>query len=1101
MNIRRRFTRATLALLMLASGLAVSVSSAGASPGISDDFNSDSLDTGLWTEVATVAGPTFTYTGAQAAIVIPPGSTGYAPWTSGNKAPTLRQSLTGDDRTGDIDVVVVFDSIPTLQAQTQGLIFADSTDSNKFLRFDVYFDGTDVRAFSADPKNSSAFLINEVVPSSSHAMYLRVTRDAGTNTWEFFTAATESPASWTSHGTFVRTMTVTEMGPFVGSSSPGGGAPVPGFVGVIDYFGDLPVPDGATGSTADTSSPVIGDVSTQKTTASLTISWTTSEPTISTLTNVTTTASTSSETETATYGVNHEATFTGLSINTSYNLRINSTDLNGNSDSSSFSATTSSNDDGPIIELFYGDEITVGSPSYTQRWVNILGNTSDPDGIGSLSYTLNGGSAVNMGIGADTRRLGASGDFNIDILVSALNVGANTVEITSTDTNAKATTREVTVNRVDDVVAPPAFALDWSELTSLTAATHPIDGKWTTSGAGLTVVEPEYDRLIGMGEQTWSDYEVLFPVTVHSINADADDSPSNGPGVGVFLRWNGHTSDGGGQPLDGFKAEVGKPTPFGALTWWQDPSAVGQPDQLRIIDVDDTSLITAASDTSFDLVLGTEYMIRAQAVGNFYRIKMWPSASSEPGSWALSFNGSGNAFDPDAGSIVLVAHEVSATFGDVLVVPKNASDAVKASNPVAEPSGGLANEGEAVQISVPSGAAVYYTTDGSTPSPLSEMYVSGVPVAETMKFISYETGKNASDVVTASFTFNEAPDVSAGADQATAPSEQVTLAGSVTDDAATGSLDIEWTTLSGPGTVIFADSTVASTTATFTTPGTYVLQLSADDGQVTRSDEVEVEVSALDGYWILNAAGAVKQFGSVDHHGDLSDGSLAAPASAIAPTASKDGYWVAQSNGAVTAYGDAFDAGGLDDLSVVPTFPIVSMARSTEGDGYYLLGEDGGVFAFNAPFYGSTGDIVLDLPVVSLVAHPLGDAYWFVARDGGIFAFGPEAGFYGSLPEYVPYSQLAADVVGMAVTATGKGYWLVAEDGGVFAFGDAVFHGSVPQVLPAGVSLAKPVVGIVATSTGDGYWMVAEDGGIFAFGDAAFLESDPNFGTVVGMAG
>ena len=73
------------------------------------------------------------------------------------------------------------------------------------------------------------------------------------------------------------------------------------------------------------------------------------------------------------------------------------------------------------------------------------------------------------------------------------------------------------------------------------------------------------------------------------------------------------------------------------------------------------------------------------------------------------------------------------------------------------------------------------------------------------------------------------------------------------------------------------------------------------------------------------------------------------------------------------------------------------MAASPTGKGYWLVAEDGGVFAFgDAPFHGSTGDITLIQPVISIVPSRTGKGYWFVARDGGLFAYG-DAAFHGSL--------------------------------------------------------------------------------------------------------
>ena len=92
------------------------------------------------------------------------------------------------------------------------------------------------------------------------------------------------------------------------------------------------------------------------------------------------------------------------------------------------------------------------------------------------------------------------------------------------------------------------------------------------------------------------------------------------------------------------------------------------------------------------------------------------------------------------------------------------------------------------------------------------------------------------------------------------------------------------------------------------------------------------------------------------------------------------------------------------------------------------------------------GGTALDAPVVGMAATPDGKGYWLVAADGGVFAFG-DAGFYGSMGA----KPLNQPVVGMAATPDGKGYWLVAADGGIFAFGDAAFYGSM-----GGEPLDKP---------------------------------------------
>jgi hypothetical protein len=48
--------------------------------------------------------------------------------------------------------------------------------------------------------------------------------------------------------------------------------------------------------------------------------------------------------------------------------------------------------------------------------------------------------------------------------------------------------------------------------------------------------------------------------------------------------------------------------------------------------------------------------------------------------------------------------------------------------------------------------------------------------------------------------------------------------------------------VSGPGGVVFGNAYSAQTTATFSTYGTYVLRLSADDTELTSSDEMQVVI-------------------------------------------------------------------------------------------------------------------------------------------------------------------------------------------------------------------------------------------------------------------
>lgn len=98
----------------------------------------------------------------------------------------------------------------------------------------------------------------------------------------------------------------------------------------------------------------------------------------------------------------------------------------------------------------------------------------------------------------------------------------------------------------------------------------------------------------------------------------------------------------------------------------------------------------------------------------------------------------------------------------------------------------------------------------------------------------------------------------------------------------------------------------------------------------------------------------------------------------------------------------------------------------------------------------------LNRPIIAVAARPQGDGMWLVAQDGGIFPLGAAQGVF-ALDDQLP-AKLAPGhlVVDAASTPTGLGLWVVASDGGVFTFGDARFDGSLPaeQIAPSSQPLS-----------------------------------------------
>lgn len=344
-----------------------------------------------------------------------------------------------------------------------------------------------------------------------------------------------------------------------------------------------------------------------------------------------------------------------------------------------FGANAMADDQGPFIDVWYGDEQHFFDRGVPQNWVNILGNVSDPDGVSSLTYSLNGNAPVPMGIGPDTRRLAHNGDFNVDIRRANLNNGANTVLLTATDTQGNVSTKTVTVQNHDSTgqIWPLPYTLDWSAVSEIADAAQAVDGLWQLEADGVRTAITGYDRLLDIGDVTWTDYQVTVPVTIHS-----SDPGIYGTACGLLLRWKGHSDWGGFQPAIGW-------TPLGALIWYD----IGLNGGTLMINGDNSGLL--AQDTSGrHLDFGVTYIWKTQVetmpgVGNAYKLKVWPQDQPEPAGWDLE--GIGQFNDRAEGSILLVAHEADVTFGNVTVMPVGGSDAFILSNVLANSTQTTAN--------------------------------------------------------------------------------------------------------------------------------------------------------------------------------------------------------------------------------------------------------------------------------------------------------------------------------------------------------------------------------------------------------------------------
>jgi len=310
----------------------------------------------------------------------------------------------------------------------------------------------------------------------------------------------------------------------------------------------------------------------------------------------------------------------------------------------------------------------------------------------------------------------------------------------------------------------------------------------------------------------------------------------------------------------------------------------------------------------------------------------------------------------------------------------------------------------------------------------------------------------------------------------------------------TAAFSVSFGTVAQPTFTVVSDTTITTTAP----PGTGLVDVSvvgcdeATPSPVSPQDQYNYNP----GYVLAGDDGGIFSYGQVPGHagyfGSAGNLSLNAPVVGVASTPNGNGYWMAAADGGVFNYGGAGFHGSAGNLTLAA--PVVGIASTPDGVGYWLVAADGGVFSYgDALFHGSAGGLPLAAPIVGMVATPSGNGYWLVGADGGVFAYG-DATFYGSAGGLA----LAAPIVGIAAAPGGTGYWLVGADGGVFAYGSAQFHGSL-----SGTPVATPISGIAGTTDGGGYWLVSEGGAVFNQGDAGFFGDMAGFalnGAVVGLA-
>jgi len=212
-------------------------------------------------------------------------------------------------------------------------------------------------------------------------------------------------------------------------------------------------------------------------------------------------------------------------------------------------------------------------------------------------------------------------------------------------------------------------------------------------------------------------------------------------------------------------------------------------------------------------------------------------------------------------------------------------------------------------------------------------------------------------------------------------------------------------------------------------------------------------------------------------------------------TSQPDGYWLLEQDGQVYAFGSA-------SSFAAPTIPagrtVIDIEATGSGCGYWVMdssgqfhraGDAGQIPSVDLRFLAGSYDFALapDGPekVVSTIPTQTGlGAYVFtsagrVLRTGDATAIKDSAG----REDLTWITRLNRPIVDARLTTSKGGYWLLAEDGGVFSFGDAVFAGSVPEK-PLNEWVNEEIISMAPDKDGNGYVVVAKSGKAWWFNHA-----------------
>lgn len=317
------------------------------------------------------------------------------------------------------------------------------------------------------------------------------------------------------------------------------------------------------------------------------------------------------------------------------------------------------------ISFWYGAEQRFGHLGQPQERVNILGTATPADKVQSLCWSLNAGPEHELSMGPDGYRLAEPGDFNIELRCQLLHDGLNLVEVTAVDLDGGICRERVTVDYCQGRAWPLPCHIDLRDTTCITEDVQVVDGQWHATDRGVRTTVAAYDRLLTLGDLSWTSYRTTVAATIHGFRPPRiPDKPIGG--FGILVHWSGHQPDQH-QPCREWR-------PNGAICWYRADWDTPDLPRKRVFSISDavvkdTHIVHSAP---YDLPTDTSYVYEAtvrmdEHHAGWYRYRVWPE--SDPGCILCDLQAKGLSGHAPRGSVLLIALSVDITITQIDVTP------------------------------------------------------------------------------------------------------------------------------------------------------------------------------------------------------------------------------------------------------------------------------------------------------------------------------------------------------------------------------------------------------------------------------------------------